>query len=157
MTDHSPSDDRSAAAVIENERGRGKRSYLHYIPVSLYLIAFYVLIKLAGADVRAVMFTMYGYSLTLVEVLQLAASLIAMLELLKVSHPGENNTVEVIFMLCAWIVYLLFFVLGASQTRGFGIFSNTEFLMMIVIFACQVFAGFLLNARTLERSIADNR
>jgi hypothetical protein len=151
----------TAVVVEKDHEHRLRHKVFHYTPAFLYLLVAYVILKLAGFNVRAVIFGDGGYALTWVEILQLVASLIAMMELLKVSHPGVNNTMEVIAMLGIWIVYLLFFVLGAAGVRlwflGFSIFSSTEFLMLTIISGFQVIAGFLINARTLERTISDSR
>lgn len=160
MAEHD-GDSRNTVAVAGGDNAQRQTTYLRFVPAFLLLLIFYTLIKLVGFDVRAVLFTLGGYALTWVEVLHLVASLIAMMELLKVSHPGENNTWEVVAMLGIWVVYFLFFVLGASGGRiwifGFAIFSTTEFLMLTIISGFQVIAGFFINARTLQRTISDTR
>jgi len=50
-------------------------------------------------------------------------------------------------------VQVLLFALGAAGVRVFGIFNNTEFLMLTVISMTQAVIAILINARTLRRSI----
>ena len=55
-------------------------------------------------------------------------------------------------MLGVGIVYLFLLMLGALRIPGFGIFGNTEFLMLTMISAFQVIMAFIINARTLKRT-----
>lgn len=158
---HDGGEDRGVVAVAGNEPARWHRHALRYVPAFLYVLVVYTLIKAIGIDMRTVLFRLGGYALTWVELLQLAASLVAMAELLKVSHPGENNTQEAIGMAAIWVVYLVLFVLGAASVQmgpiRLSVYSSTEFLMLIFVSGFQVIAGFIINARTLQRSITDMR
>jgi hypothetical protein len=134
-----------------------RRSLMQFIPWFLYVLVAYVLIKLSGADLRAVLFMAYGYELTGVEILQLVAFLIAMLELLKVAHAGESNLVEALLMAVVWVIYLVFFVLGAAQVGIFAMFSSTEFLMLLLISGMQVLLALIINSRTARGELTDDR
>ena len=121
-------------------------------PFLVYLLILYLLIELLVVDVRHVLFSVAGYSLTWVEVLYLVAMGTAMVELLKVSVPGVDNTDQVLWMLSVGIGYLVFFVLGAAGVSKFSIFTKTEFLFLVLVAAIQIAMAFKLNARTLKRT-----
>jgi hypothetical protein len=157
MTTHVAADQQGPTPVIDHDRPRRIRKAVHYIPWFAYLLVLYVLVKLSGVDIRMVLFDLYGYALTWVEILQLAAALVAMIEIAKVSHPGENNLVEALLMGAVWVLYLVCFVLGAAQVKGFSIFSSMEFLMMLLVSGIQVVMGFVINTRTYGRNITDLR
>lgn len=153
----------TAAVVRGGAARRGVRGFLHFLPLFFYLLVAYILIEVAVRDVRAVLFNVGGYKLTWVEVLYMVASFMAMAELLRVSEPGVDNTKEALTMLAAWVLYFLLFILGATESVlfwknvRFGIFSNTEFVMLLMLSGVQVVVAFILNSRTLKRQIADAR
>src|SRR6185369_14150866 len=89
-----------------------------------------------------------GYSLSWVEVLMVAAAMMAIAEQLKVSHPGIDNTIEAILMGAVAGVQVLLFALGAAGVRYLDIFNNTEFLLLTLISLTQAVIGLLINART---------
>jgi hypothetical protein len=94
-----------------------------------------------------------GYHISWVEVLLVAAAMMAIAEQLKVSHPGIDNTIEAILMAAIAAVQVLLFALGAAGVKYLGIFNNTEFVMLTLISMTQAVIGVLINARTLRRSI----
>ncbi len=124
-----------------------------YVPVFLYILVLYLIGKAAIGDARAPLFTIGAYQLSWVEVLYLVASIIALFEQMKVSHPGIDNTMEALLMLGMGVVQLLLFVLGAAHVKGFGVFNNTEFLMLMIISLAAAVVAVLINARTLRRTI----
>jgi hypothetical protein len=79
--------------------------------------------------------------------------MMAMVEQLRVSHPGIDNTVEAILMAAIAAVQVLLFALGAAGVSNLGIFNNTEFLMLTLISMTQAVVAILINARTLRRTI----
>jgi hypothetical protein len=93
------------------------------------------------------------YHLSWVEVLMVAAAMMAMAEQLKVSYPGVDNTIEAILMGAVAGIQVLLFALGAAGVEPLGIFNNTEFLMLTLISLTQSVVAILINARTLRRTI----
>ncbi len=144
----------SAMSMGTALKTKGKtRRFMRNFPGFVYILIVYVLVGLLVPDTRAILFTVFGsYSLTTVEILYLLGTFTAMAELLRVSKPGIDNTIEALFMLGVGIVYLFLLMLGALRIPGFGIFGNTEFLMLTMISAFQVIMAFIINARTLKRT-----
>lgn len=124
-----------------------------YIPVFLYVLVLYLLGKAAIHDPRAALIHLGAYQLSWVEVLYLVASILALFEQMKVSHPGIDNTMEALLMVGMGVLQLLLFVLGAAAVKGFGVFNNTEFFMLMVISMAAAVVAVLINARTLRRTI----
>ncbi len=149
MSDHAH--EASANLQIHQSKLGG---WLRFVPVFLYMLVLYLLGKAAIGDPRAPLFTLGVYQLSWVEVLYLVASIAAILEQLKVSHPGIDNTMEALLMLAMGVVQLILFVLGAAGVKGFAVFNNTEFLMLMVISLAAAVAAVLINARTLRRTMA---
>ncbi len=146
----------AGATVVARSKRQKIGNFLGYcgvVPWFTYLFVLYIVVQLAVADMRAVFLSIGTYQLSWIEVMYLLATMVAMAELLKVSKPGINNTNEALFMLAVAMVYLVVFVLGTAGISGFGIFHNTEFLMLLVISWTQVVMGFTINGRTLKRAI----
>lgn len=141
-----------AASVVARDKNQVGRFFAAF-PLFAYLLVVFVVLQLTVPDMRANLFHIGKYELTPVELLYISTIIIAMAELLRVSKPGVDNTQEAIFMLLVWIVYLVLFVLGATGMLGLGIFSNTEFVVLTVTSLTQVIVAFLINARTLKRTI----
>src|SRR3954465_1389126 len=88
-----------AAVVSETDRARHRKSrFLTLIPGFVYILALFIFGQLFFADPRAIIFDVGGYRLVWVEVLLVAAAIMAMAEQIKVASPGVNNTTEVLFM-----------------------------------------------------------
>ncbi len=146
----------AGTTVVTRTRRQKTKNILEYlgvVPWFTYLFVLYIVVQLAVTDMRGIFFSVGTYQLSWVEVMYLMATMVAMAELLKVSKPGINNTTEALFMLAVGLVYLVAFLLGTVGTRGFGVFNNTEFLMLLVISWTQVVMGFTINGRTLKRAI----
>jgi hypothetical protein len=126
---------------------------LRYVPGFLYILALYLLGKFMFADPRATLIQLSEYQLTWVEVLMVAAAMMAIVEQMRVSHPGIDNTIEAILMVAVAAIQVLLFALGAAGVWPLGIFNNTEFLMLTVISVTQSVVAILINARTLRRTI----
>ena len=144
-----------SAVTAVTDRGKLAKTlyFLGHLPWFLILLVVYVIMQLAVSDPRAVLFTVGYYSLTWVEVLYVAAAMVGMVEQIKVSEPGVNNTGDALGMLSAGVVYLVLFVLGTAGIQGFRLFNNTEFLVLLLIAAVQIVMAFLINGRTLKRAI----
>ena len=133
--------------------GPARRSPFKYVPGFLYILALYIAGSFIIPDPRISWELWDGYHLSWVEVLLVAAAMMAIAEQLKVSHPGVDNTIEAILMAGIAAVQVLLFALGAAGVKYLGIFNNTEFIMLTLISMTQAVIGVLINARTLRRSI----
>ena len=132
---------------------RAVRTAFIKAPFFAYLLVFYVILKFSDVSLREVVFYIKDYQLTWVEVLYLVAIVMAMTELLRVSKPRTDNTLEALCILGAFLVFLVLFVLAAAGVRPFRIFGNTEFLMLLFISGVQMVMGFVINSRTLKVTI----
>ena len=81
------------------------------------------------------------------------AAMVAMVEQLRVSNPGVDNTIDALLMGAMAGVQVLLFALGAAGVQPLAMFNNTEFLMLTVISLTQAIVAVLINARTLRRTI----
>lgn len=144
------------AVVSDSDRVRRRRpsSVLGYVPGFVYILILYITGKLVFSDPRATLFDFLGYRLSWVEVLLLAAAIVAMAEQIKVAKPGINNTTEVLLMGVIAIVQVLLFALGAAKVQALEIFNNTEFLLLTLINLAQTAVAYQINAATLMRTIS---
>jgi hypothetical protein len=122
-------------------------------PLLLIALVLYVFIELWVSNVRDPIFSVGDYTLTWVELIYLVTFFLAMFELLRVSQPGIDNTVEALLMLGVSGIILVLFVLGVAGLPECRIFNRMEFLMVLLISGAQVILAFLINARTLKRTI----
>jgi hypothetical protein len=147
-----------AAVVSESDVARRRRRVrpFRYIPGFVYVLILFIIGQLVFPDPRATLFDLGGYRLAWVEVLFVAAAIIAMAEQIKVAQPGVNNIVEVLLMGAVAVVQIVLFALAAAKVPGLGIFGNTEFLLLSIINVAQTAVAFQINAATLVRTIASN-
>jgi hypothetical protein len=148
-----PVSDTAPAAVTVVAAPRRAHRLLLRVPLLLLALALYVCIELWVPNVRAAVFTAGTYTLTWVELIYLVTVFLAMFELLRVSQPGVDNTVEALLMLGVAGIMLVLFVLGVAGLPACQVFNRMEFLMLLLISAAQVILAFLINARTLKRTI----
>ena len=135
---------------------RSRRGFLNYVPGFLYILILFVIGQLIFSDPRATLFNIGGYRLAWVEVLLLAAAIVAMAEQIKVAKPGINNTTEVLFMGVIAIVQVVLFALAAAGVHQLWMFANTEFLLLTIINLAQTAVAYQINAATLVRTISSN-
>lgn len=134
-------------------RSRRFRRIIRNVPLFTYLFIIYVVIELLANDVRAPMFHLGSYALSWVEVIHGLAAVIAMSELLRVSKPGIDNTKEALWMLGVGVLYLVIFIFSITGVSFLSIFNRTEFLYLCFLSGAQVVLAFMINARTLKRTI----
>jgi hypothetical protein len=147
--------DPEAAVVAESDVSRRRRrTLLRYIPGFTYIFILFVIGQLVFADPRATVFEFAGYRLAWVEVLMVAAAIMAMIEQIKIAQPGVNNITEVLLMGLIAIVQIVLFALAAAKVPGLEIFNNMEFLLLTIINVAQTMVAFQINAATLMRTIA---
>ena len=106
-----------AAVIGDGDRGRHhhKNRVLGYVPGFVYILVLFVVGQLIFLDPRATLFNIGGYRLAWVEVLLLAAAIMAMAEQIKVATPGINNTTEVLLMGAMAIIQVVLFALAAAN------------------------------------------
>jgi hypothetical protein len=126
---------------------------LKHTPGFFYILLLFIAGRFVFDDPRATLVQWGKYHLSWVEILMIAAAMMAMAEQLKVSHPGIDNTIEAILMSAIAGVQVVFLALGAAGVTSFAIFNNTEFLMLSLISITQAVVATLINARTLRRTI----
>lgn len=144
-----------AAVVGRNDRSTGKQSrFFRFLPGFVLILILFVVGQLIFADPRATLFDINGYRLAWVEVLMVAAAIVAMAEQLKVAQPGVNNINEALLIGLVAVVQIVLFTLGAAGVAGFSMFANTEFLLLMLINAAQTVVAFQINAATLMRTIS---
>jgi hypothetical protein len=131
----------------------GKAHALRYIPGFAYLLGLYVAGALLLPDHRAALVQWRGYSISWTEALLVLAALVALVEQLRVSQPGIDNTVEAIMMTAMAAIQVLLFALAAAGVPSLGIFNTAEFLLLTLIGLAQAVVAILINARSLRRSI----
>ena len=150
--------DVDAAVVSDSDRARRRRSrgVLGYVPGFVYILILYIIGKFAFPDPRGTLLDILGYKLSWVEILLLAAAIVAMAEQIKVAKPGVNNTTEVLLMGVIAIVQILLFALGAAKVQALEIFNNTEFLLLTLINLAQTAVAYQINAATLMRTISSS-
>jgi hypothetical protein len=125
---------------------------LRYVPLFLFVVILYLIGKAVITDPRSQV-TLGPYHLSWVEVLLVVSAVVALIEQMKVSHPGIDNTLEALGMVGMGVVQLILFILGAAKVVGFSIFDNTEFLVLTFISLVAAVIAVLINARTLRRTI----
>jgi hypothetical protein len=144
-----------AAVVSDADRGRHRKSHLlGLIPGFVYILALFIFGQLFFSDPRAILFNIGGYRLAWVEVLLVAAAIMAMAEQIKVATPGVNNTTEVLFMGAIAIIQVVLFALAAAKVQSLAIFDNTEFLLLTIINMAQTAVAYQINSATLMRTIS---
>ncbi|MFN4024902.1 MAG: hypothetical protein ACK4MQ_08715 [Hyphomonas sp.] len=136
------------------QRGTKGRGTMRYIPGFLFILLLYIIGYFIFSDPRAPLFTVGPYALAWVEVLMVAAAIMAMSEQLKVSRPGENNIVEVLVIGLVAVAQIVLFTLGAAGVAWASMFGNTEFLLLTIINTGQTIVAFQINAATLMRTIS---
>jgi hypothetical protein len=155
MTDYGHVD--AAAVVSDADRGRRRRRHvLGLVPGFLYILLLFIAGQFIFSDPRATLFNIGGYRLAWVEVLLVAAAIMAMAEQIKVATPGVNNTTEVLLMGAIAIVQVVLFALAAAKVRGLAMFDNTEFLLLTIINVAQTAVAYQINAATLVRTISSS-
>ena len=127
---------------------------LGLVPGFVYILFLYIIGIFVFSDPRAELFNFWGYKLAWVEVLLVAAAIMAMAEQIKVATPGINNTTEVLLMGAIAIIQIILFALAAAKVPALKIFDNTEFLLLTLINLAQTAVAYQINSATLMRTIA---
>ena len=145
-----------AAVVSDSDRAHYRKSrFLGLIPGFVYILALFIFGQIFFADPRATLFDFGGYRIAWVEVLLVAAAIMAMAEQIKVASPGVNNTTEVLFMGAIAIIQVVLFALAAAKVQSLAIFDNTEFLLLTIINMAQTAVAYQINSATLMRTITE--
>ena len=149
MSNHAHEEGTSAHLDVH---GAAPGGWFRYVPLFLFVLILYLIGKSVIADPRAQL-GVGAYHLSWVEVLLIVATVVALAEQMKVSHPGIDNTMEALGMIGMGVVQLILFVLGAANVGIFRIFNNTEFFVLAFISLAAAVIAVLINARTLRRTI----
>src|SRR5215469_5799784 len=147
------------AAVSDSDSARRRRprgSILGYVPGFVFILLLYIVGQFIFPDPRASLFDILGYRLSWVEVLLLAAAIVAMAEQVKVAKPGINNTTEVLLMGATAIIQIVLFALSAAKVPILSIFDSTEFFLLTLINLAQTAVAYQINAATLMRTISSS-
>jgi hypothetical protein len=145
-----------AAVVSDSDRAHYRKSrFLGLIPGFVYILALFIFGQIFFADPRATLFDFGGYRIAWVEVLLVAAAVMAMAEQIKVASPGVNNTTEVLLMGAIAIIQVVLFALAAAKVQSLAIFDNTEFLLLTIINMAQTAVAYQINSATLMRTITE--
>ena len=143
-----------AAVVSDSDREHYRKSrFLGLIPGFVYVLALFIFGQLFFSDPRATLFDVGGYRIAWVEVLLVAAAIMAMAEQIKVASPGVNNTTEVLLMGAIAIIQVVLFALAAAKVQSLAMFDNTEFLLLTIINMAQTAVAYQINSATLMRTI----
>ncbi len=140
----------AAGSTTDTTKVSSIRNILNYLPMMTVALVFFVILKQYNVDVRSTILSVMGFELSWVEVILFFAMIVTFTELLKVSHPGADETWEAIILLFNGVFYLLLFALGISNE--WQMFANTEFFQLTTLCMLQGIVGLMLNARTLKRS-----
>src|SRR5882724_1288799 len=146
-----------AAVVSDADRGRHRKSrVLGLVPGFVYILVLFIVGQVFFSDPRTILFNIGRYQLAWVEVLLVAAAIMAMAEQIKVATPGVNNTTEVLFMGAIAIIQIVLFALAAAKVQSLAIFDNTEFLLLTIINLAQTAVAYQINSATLMRTISSS-
>ena len=145
-----------AAVISDSDRVHYRKSrFLGLIPGFVYILALFIFGQLFFSDPRATLFDVGGYRIAWVEVLLVAAAIMAMAEQIKVASPGVNNTTEVLLMGAIAIIQVVLFALAAAKVQSLAMFDNTEFLLLTIINMAQTAVAYQINSATLMRTITE--
>ena len=126
---------------------------MRYVPGFAYVLALYVAGTFLFPDHRATLVEWRGYTISWTEALLVVAALVGLIDLLRVSQPGIDNTVEAIMMAAIAAIQALLFALAAAGVPALGMFNTAEFLLLTLVGLTQAVVAILINARSLRRSI----
>ena len=146
--------DHPEAVVVGRDRSRRRGGAFSLVPGFFYILIMYIIGTYFFPDPRATLFDYLGYKLSWVEVLMVAAAIMAMAEQIKVASPGLNNTTEVLLTGLMAIIQVLLFALGAAKVPALAMFNNTEFLLLTLINLAQTAVAYQINSATLMRTIS---
>lgn len=156
MTEPRHSGPLSATAAADFIRGRPLSTgakLMKVTPGFIFVLIVYTIITLAVPDIRATVISFGNYQFAWIEAILLVAAMTAIFELLRVSKPGIDNTLEAIGMGAVFVLYLVLFILAAAGVMGRELYGTTEFATLTFISLSQMVVAFIVNARTLKRTI----
>lgn len=142
-------------------RSKGSRvfvGFLKRVPAFIYILMMFMLMSFFIKDMRVVLVDIGWFKYSWTETLKYISSMLAMFELLKVSHPGNNRAYEVNKMYLTAAVYIVLFTLSLT-TNGLimQLFKNSEFLDLTSVVVVQALLANVFNSRMVSRSMNMNR
>jgi hypothetical protein len=148
-----PMSAQAAAAVSKRTPLSAGAKIMKATPGFIFVLIVYTIITLFVPDVRVTAISLGNYDFAWIEAILLIATMTAIFELLRVSKPGIDNTIEAIGMGAVFVLYLMLFILAAAGVMGQQLYGTTEFATLTFVSMSQMVVAFLINARTLKRTI----
>ncbi len=130
------------------------RKAREWTPFTAYLIALYAGLAFFEVDLRREIFSSGTFVASGVDILYPATAALFLTELLRVTHPGVDNSTQCNFMLGTLIVGIILFTLGVAGTPQLALFARTEFAMLLFLAAIQSPIANKLNSRTATRGMS---
>lgn len=128
------------------------KTILSWFPGFALVLVVYTILAMS-VDMHSTFAKIGNYKFSWLSCLWLVASMTSIFELLRVSKPGIDNTREAIAMGAIFVVFLVILVLASTGVIGEKTYGTTEFAAMTVISLAQTIVAFMINARTLKRTI----
>lgn len=127
------------------------------MPAFFFILLLYVILELSLRDMNHIVMLGSNYVFTSDEIILFLAGVTAILEILRVSEPGEDNTNEAIAMAVAFVAFVVLYVISVVIAlmggSWFSIFNRMEFVLLLILSGLQVVLGFKVNSRTLKRTL----
>ncbi len=126
------------------------------LPVFTFVFLLYVVFILSFKNIRYE-YNVGGFAFVPAEFLLLVAAVVSLLEVLRISHPGEDNTNEAIYMSSIFsfmgAVFIIALVVRIMGGQAFGAFLTFEYVSILILSLVQSTIAFKINSRTLKRTI----
>ncbi|MBT3726537.1 hypothetical protein HOG21_02285 [bacterium] len=130
----------------------GKKVIL-WVPSMTWLVGVYWLIGFLGVFTHQEIYQFGNQTAILIsDMIYLMMSLLILVDIMKVSVPGIDNTWEAQMLNYVSMVMVVFFVLSFT-TEQFKVFASPQFAIMTVVNFLAAFVAVKVNARTLKRTI----
>lgn len=130
------------------------RKAREWTPFMAYFIVLYVGLAFMEVDLRREVFSLGAFVVTGVDILYPLTGALFLTELLRVTHPGVDNSTQCNFMLGTLIVSVILFTLGVAGIPQLALLVRTEFAMLLFLAAVQLPIANKLNSRTATRGMS---
>ena len=133
------------------------RTHWKSSPAFLLVFVLYVIIGLSVNDVHHVFMRFGRFALSATDFLWLLSGLVAVLEVLRISHPGKDNTDKALAMagvaIFMAILFVIGVVIGSMGGSALGMFITSGYVGILILSTVQSIVAFKVNSRTLMRTI----
>jgi len=124
-----------------------------FVPSMMWVVLVYFLLSLNGVSQETAIFSFpNGTSLLVNDIIYLFMTITVLIDVMKVSLPGMDNSIEAQLMNYSSMLMGVFFVL-AFTTEEFKMFATAQFAVMVMVNFLAAFVAIKVNARTLKRTI----